>query len=57
MTKQTKENIIGWTAAIVGMWLFCSVLGSAVITDNGNCDKNYPVDDVLFIKMFCEIKE
>ena len=57
MTSANKEAVIMTLLIVIMSWLCLSVLGSAIVADNESCAKNYPVGDVVFIKMFCEIKE
>lgn len=42
---------------IVAFWLWVSVSGSIVKAQDGNCDKNYPIDSLFITNLFCEIKQ
>ena len=51
--KFIKENILlGLT-----LWLSLSLLGSLVkALPSSDCDREYPIDYILYTKLFCEIK-
>ena len=42
---------------LFAFWLGVSVSGSIVKAQDGNCDKNYPIDRYFITNLFCEIKQ
>lgn len=56
LTRVLAISVIPFTTAGI-IWIVLSLFGSALNVANGNCEKDYPIGSILFLKAFCEIKK
>lgn len=38
------------------IWAVFSMLASAILAENGNCHKTYPISYIFYTRLFCEVE-
>ncbi len=56
MKDWIKENSSGLGFIIV-IYLILTIFNSFVKIDLNNCNKTYPIDYIVYSKLFCEVKQ